>query len=143
MSHMTEAKVPRITISIQRRLMKLLFMEYKPSELAEEIGVTTKTIYASYIPAGLPFRKDEGGNIWIVGTVFREWANAVVQKGNRYKAQRRQPIGENQAYCMRCKTVRDFERITKRVKFSVGRIMVYGVCSVCGKKMNAMKKGAP
>ena len=45
------------------KLGRLLDMIYKPSEVAEEISVTTSTIYGSYLPAGLPYIRDAKGNI--------------------------------------------------------------------------------
>lgn len=35
------------------RLARFLDMMYRPSEVAEEIGVTQDTVYRSYLPAGL------------------------------------------------------------------------------------------
>ena len=43
----------------RNRLVRLLNMLYKPSELAEEIGFTVRQIYRVYIPAGCPCIKDE------------------------------------------------------------------------------------
>jgi len=36
------------------KLGRLLNMLYKPSEIAEEIGVAQDTVYRSYLPAGAP-----------------------------------------------------------------------------------------
>lgn len=138
-----ESHAPRVTRAAMRRTMRLLNMEYKPSELADELGISAKTIYNTYIPAGLPHRRDKADNIWIVGTVFVEWANSVLQQGTRYAKQRKEPIGENQGYCMSCKKVTDFQVITRRRALSKNRVMVYGTCAECGKKMSTFKKGSP
>lgn len=66
-------KKPRMTGVQMSHLGVLLWMEYKPSEIAEEIKCNTDTVYKSYIPAGCPHRRDEEGNIWIVGTEFAVW----------------------------------------------------------------------
>jgi hypothetical protein len=137
------SNAPRITRASMRRTMRLLNMEYKPSELAEELGISTKTIYNTYLPAGLPHRRDKADNIWIVGTAFVEWADAVLDKNSRSADKRKEPIGENQGYCMSCKKVTDFKTITRRRIMSNNRVMVYGACSECGKKMSTFKKGLP
>ena len=36
---------PKVTRGLMRKSILLLNMEYKPSELAEELGVTEKTVY--------------------------------------------------------------------------------------------------
>ena len=137
----SETRLPRISRGIQHKLMRLLYMEYKPSEIAHELGVTVKTIYDSYIPAGLPFRKDQNGNLWIVGTVCRDWANTVLQKGQRYAHQRnKKPLAEDQAYCITCRSVRTISKVTYKRKLSSNRIMIYAVCSVCGNTMTIVRK---
>lgn len=132
---------PRVSRAIIRRTQRLLHMEYKPSEIAEIIGVTPKTIYEAYILAGLPHRRDAAGNIWIVGTEFREWALAALERGQRYAAQKRAAIGENQGFCMKCRQVRDFKKVTRRVELSKNRVMIYAICSACDGKMSSIKKG--
>ena len=130
---------PRVSRSIMRRSMRLLEMEYKPSELADEIQVTTHTIYNVYLPAGLPHRREENGNIWIVGTQFVAWANAALEKGKRYASQRRQPIGDAQCYCVKCREVTDFKHITRKVPLSRKRVMVYGICAQCNGNVSTIK----
>ena len=131
---------PRVSRAFVKRLQRLLDMEYRPGEIAEELEITTETIYKSYIPAGLPHRREANGRIWINGDAFSAWVHAALEKGARYASQRRTPIGPNQAFCLSCRQVRDFARITRRVPQSAGRIFVHGVCKVCGHKMQAIKK---
>lgn len=138
-----QSHAPRITRAAMQRTMRLLDMEYKPSELADELGISAKTIYNTYLPAGLPHRRDKADNIWIVGTVFVEWAKHVLDKNSRYAHQRKEPMGENQGYCMKCKNVADFQTVTQRREMSNSRVMVYGTCSVCGGKITTLKKGTP
>ena len=59
------------------RLGRILDMMYKPPELAEEIGVTSDTIYRSYIPAGLPYIR-EYHSLWIHGPSFVQWARGII-----------------------------------------------------------------
>ena len=61
------------------RVGHLLNMYYKPSEIAEEIGCHTDTVYRSFLPAGCPHERDERGHIWIIGTAFRDWARVPIQ----------------------------------------------------------------
>jgi len=79
------------------RLGRILNMLYKPSELAAEIGVTTDTIYRSYLPAGLPHTRDEH-SIWIHGPAFVSWAKETVTK----KQSQRKGLAPDQAWCMTC-----------------------------------------
>ena len=80
------------------KLTRLLDMMYKPSEIAEEIGVTTDTIYRSYLPAGLPHVRDREGNIWIHGPTFVAWARETISK----KKSERAGLPEDHAWCMKC-----------------------------------------
>jgi hypothetical protein len=135
------SRVPRVSRPVVIKMARLLYMEYKPSEIADELGISTKTIYDSYIPAGLPHRRDAAGNIWIVGTVFKEWAITILQTGSRLAKQRnKQPMKENEAYCVGCRGVREFSHITKREKYSGSRLWLYGLCSTCGSTMVSMRK---
>lgn len=104
-------------------------MEYKPSELARDIGITTDTIYRSHIPAGAPARTDTKGNIWINGRLYRDWIASFVtiRKGNK-------PMADNQAYCLTCKVVREIkDPKIKRNKRNVD--LAISKCPVCGKKI--------
>ena len=69
---------PRISRPQVIRLGRLLNMYYKPSEIAEEIGISPDTVYRTYIPAGCPHEVDESGRIWIIGTTFRDWALLIL-----------------------------------------------------------------
>jgi len=132
----SKSRIPRISRGTVLKMERLLNMQYKPSEIAEELGISTKTIYSSYIPAGLPHQRDDAGNFWIVGTAFRDWAMAVLQTNKHVK----KVIGDNEAYCVGCRAVREFSRITKRRKFSTDRVQIFGPCSVCGSTMVIMRK---
>jgi hypothetical protein len=80
------------------KLGRILDMMYKPSEIAEEIGVAQDTVYRSYLPAGLPHERDEQGNVWIHGPAFIAWAKETV---TRRKA-KRAGLPDGHAWCMKC-----------------------------------------
>lgn len=79
------------------RLGRLLDMMYKPSEIAEELGINVDTIYRSYLPAGLPYIR-EHHTIWIHGRTFAAWA------GKLAASQRRPHSGlpAGHGYCLKC-----------------------------------------
>ncbi len=85
------------------KLARLLDMLYKPAELARELGVTSDTIYRSYIPAGAPHQRDAKRNIWIHGLTFRQWADENIKA----KKNKRASMPEGKAWCMRCKQAVD------------------------------------
>jgi uncharacterized protein with PIN domain len=121
-------KLKHITIT---RLARLLDMLYRPAELAQEIGVSPTTIYTIYLPAGLPHRRDENGNIWIHGTAFIAWARQTIL--NRRSQRIHMP--PDHAWCVRCNapspmtapTVRPFNRYVE---------LLQDRCPVCGSIIN-------
>jgi hypothetical protein len=114
---------PRISHAQAVKLAGLLPMEYRPTELAREIGCHRSTIYESYIPAGCPHRRDENGYIWIVGTEFGAWARATIRD-------RKLKMAEGQAFCLRCKRVVDMRGpITETEAKSA--ILLHGHCPQC------------
>ena len=66
----------------KNRLVKLLDMFYKPSEIAEEIGFSVRQVYRVYIPAGCPYERDSKKRLWSNGKAFREWAIEIYKKGS-------------------------------------------------------------
>ena len=114
------------------RVGHLLNMYYKPSEIAEEIGCHTDTVYRSFIPAGCPHERDERGHIWIIGTAFRDWARSTfAHKGAK--------MPEGFAYCLRCRQpVRMVSPIDKPVSHYLTLVM--GTCETCGAKVNRAKR---
>ena len=113
------------------RLGRLLWMRYKPSELADELGCSVDTIYKSYVPSGCPHQRDEETSaIWIVGTEFAEWARKVVVK-HKVKT----GMGRDQAYCVKCHKTVDVVGLTAK-PFTAQLEMVGGTCSECGSKVH-------
>jgi hypothetical protein len=133
-----ENPAPNINYNILRSSAVLLFMEYKPSELARELRINAKTILRSYIPAGLPHRRDQNGNIWIVGTTFDEWARSIHHQKAFVKKTR---LRDDQAYCVKCRRVIEYQTVIKRRVLSAGRIMLFISCPHCGITLTRFLKG--
>lgn len=113
------------------RLSRILNMMYKPSEIAEEIEVTTDTIYRSYLPAGLPHTRDEQGNIWIHGPTFVSWAKETVCK----RKSQRSGLPPDHAWCMKCnRPVRMQSPTVKAVNRYIE--MIQASCPQCGRTVN-------
>ena len=113
------------------KLGRLLDMLYKPSEIAEEIGVTTDTVYRSYLPAGLPYTRDAKRNIWIHGPAFVSWARETISK----KKSKRTALPDGQAWCLVCKG--PVALIDPKIK-TVNRYLelLQAKCPTCGKTIN-------
>ena len=113
------------------KLGRLLDMLYKPSEIADEIGVSQDTVYRSYLPAGLPHTRDEQDNVWIHGPAFIGWARETISK----RKARRRPLPDDQAWCLACKG--PVPLINPKIK-SVNRYleMLQAVCPQCGTTIN-------
>lgn len=131
---MTNKTTPRLTPSIRRKMLSLLHMEYKPSELAEVLGVHRKTIDA-YVSAGLPCRKDNSGRFWIVGTSFEEWAKKILSTYNKPK----KPLAEKEFYCVRCRERVQVKEYTRRRNGNTD--LLRGVCPNCEGTVVKFAKG--
>jgi hypothetical protein len=117
------------------KLSRLLDMMYKPSEIADEIGVNVDTVYRSYIPAGLPITQDETGNYWIHGLTFAAWARETITQ----KKAKRGGLPDGYAWCLRCNSAVPME--TPRVR-SINRYLelIQGTCPSCGGVVNRGRK---
>ena len=78
----------------RHRLSRLLNMLYRPSELAEELGINVRQVYRVYIPGGCPHERDSRRHIWINGAAFRNWYDEI------YKKRR---MARDEAFCLTCK----------------------------------------
>jgi hypothetical protein len=112
-------------------------MEYKPSELADELGVAVKTIHQSWLPAGLPFRRDKTNHIWIVGTEARAWLDTIATQ-SIYKPKKKLEAG--QAYCIKCKKAVTPIDATRRRFGKAG--MLKGRCPACGQELRKLIKAS-
>lgn len=129
---------PKINFDILRSSAALLNMEYKPSELARHLRVNHKTILRSYIPAGLPHRRDQGGNLWIVGSKFDEWARSIYQQRIQEK---RPTMCDDEAWCVRCRRIVKFVDVESQRKMSRGRTILRATCPHCRKLVMRFQKG--
>jgi hypothetical protein len=111
------------------KLARLLDMMYRPAEIAEELGVTSDTVYRSYLPGGCPFERDKIGDIWIHGVSFAAWVRAVHErKGGT-------PLAEGQAWCLRCR--RPVALVKPKLRHTSRYTKIYqGRCETCGAKVN-------
>lgn len=106
------------------RLRGLLPMEYRPTELAREIGCHRSTIYESYVPNGCPHRRDANGHLWIVGTEFAAWAREVAIRSTSVT------LKDDEAFCLRCgAAVKIRGPITEKAAKSA--IIRHGRCPQC------------
>jgi hypothetical protein len=121
------------------RLGRLLDMLYKPSEIAEEIGVIPDTIYRSYLPAGLPHTRDDDGTIWIHGPAFAAWARETISQ----KRAKRAGLPDGHAWCLKCNQA--VPLINPTVKPSNHYLeLLQAACPNCGRTVNrarARKQG--
>ncbi|MCD4751632.1 MAG: hypothetical protein K8R40_01035 [Anaerolineaceae bacterium] len=110
----------------RNRLKRLLNMWYKPSELAEEIGMPVNHIYRVYIPLGCSHERDEMRHIWINGQEFRDWYIET------YKKTKGTP---GQAHCHTCKkSVHAINTETKQTP--KGLVYEVGYCPNCGRRIS-------
>jgi hypothetical protein len=111
------------------KLPRLLNMLYRPSEIAEEIGVTVDTVYRSYLPGGAPFDQDKAGNIWIHGLSFAEWVRSCVTRKEINR------LADGQAWCFRCRKA--VPMLRPKLKFRGRYVAIFqGKCEDCGAKIN-------
>jgi hypothetical protein len=114
-----------MTKTLKARLGRLLEMQYRPSEIAEELGISKDTVYRGWIPAGAPHVRDESGQLWLVGTELAAWL--LDQDAVRAPV----TLMPGEAYCMRCKAaVRIAGEVTREPAGYA--VMVRGSCAVCG-----------
>lgn len=121
-----------------KKLARLLDMMYKPSELADEIGVNIDTVRRSYIPAGLPVEKDETNHTWIHGLTFAKWAREQIAT----RKKKRSKLKDDEVYCLSCKkVVSGFPAKPKKI-IPVNRWleMAQAACPICGTKVNKARK---
>ena len=136
MRRFTESTTPTFKRAQIIRLSRLLDMEYKPAEIAGELGVSLWVVYNTYMEAGCPHRREKAGTIWIHGTSFAAWAKAI----NKANKKKNFTIGEDEAWCTRCnKIVKMSDPHQRRIKKNL--VMVYGTCAECSGKVNRLASG--
>jgi hypothetical protein len=123
----------RMTRVQMARLPRLLWMYYSPAELSNEIGCDVGTIYRTWIPAGLPHKRDENGRIWIIGTKFTEWAI------EQFKRKPHPKMPNGMAYCLRCR--KPVMIVDPRLHpTNVYTEFITGCCAECGARVNRARK---
>lgn len=116
------------------KLKRLLDMEYRPSEIASEIGLTADTLYRSHIPNGAPARTDKTDRIWINGKLYAAWVHD-------YQIQRKSRLDDhcvmttNETYCFTCNKV--VAIVTPKIrKYKRNIVLKTGRCPECGGKVS-------
>lgn len=136
-----KTKVNELKNTIWTARVKLLDMEYKTSELADELGVTPKYIRHTLAERnGMPCRKSDNGMLWFNGAEVRRWIEANYIPRNRRK-RADDPMKENEFYCVKCRERRISETYT--VIADRGTVYKKAYCPICGTRMNKYlpKKG--
>jgi len=130
---MPELSNIKVTRGNAMRLKGLLHMKYKPSELSDEVGISTDTLYRSYLPAGAPCEVDAQGNIWIIGDYFAKWVMDYSKTNRRKEPKMKMEPG--QAYCVACRKVVVLVN-AKTTKPNARNISNFtGKCPECGRKV--------
>lgn len=109
-------KVGKLSRAMMRRSMRILDMEYKPSEMAQELGTDQKQIL-QLIFAGAPARKDSKGHYWIHGTTFVQWLQDAAPKNSRD----RDIFADNECWCISCRSVVIYTEYKRREMVSYGK----------------------
>ena len=109
----------------RNRLKRLLDMDYKPSELAAEIGFDTEQIYKVYIPLGLPHSRDVNRKITINGVIFRDW---YIENYPKTK------IGNNETFCKTCRKAVLISKPVSHTKKNTEYLL--SECPNCGRKLS-------
>ena len=107
----------------------LLPMRYKVNELAQELGIPTRTL-RDWLTRGAHHERDERGHIWVIGTEF----HVFVEKNRKRKVSGRK-LNSDEAYCMSCREVIIIK--DKLVVPIQGKLIHHrGICPKCGKRVN-------
>lgn len=109
-------RVEKLSRALIRRSMRLLDMEYKPSEIADELGASKDQIIR-LVSAGAPARKDSKGRYWIHGDSFVEWLNKAAPKNERAKV----TFADNETWCVKCKETVTYTETRRRGHISYGK----------------------
>ncbi len=105
-------KLTKASRALVRRSLRLLDMEYKPSEIADELATEPAHILR-VIRAGAPARKDSKGRFLIHGESFASWLQNAAPKNDK-ETKARHAIADNEAYCLVCRaytTYTEYRRV--------------------------------
>lgn len=113
---------------------KLLDMDYKITELADELGVTARYMRIDMIQKrGFPCWHDSTKHIWCNGKIAREWIENNFEPKN-HRNSSKNPMAENEFYCVKCRARVECNSYT--VIADRGTIYKKAYCPVCGTRMN-------
>ena len=108
----------------RNRLKSLLYMMYRPGELADEVGFSIHQIYRVYLPLGCPHSRDKKRHIWINGLRFAEWYKEFYKKRG---------LQENESFCLTCRI--GVEKINPKRHKDNNLIYDISYCPGCGRKL--------
>jgi len=117
----------------RNRMKRQLDMEYKPSELAQELGINLDQIYRVYIPLGCPHKRDSKRYIQINGKEFQGWYLENYQKAK---------VKEDETFCKTCRKPVKIVSGVLRKRGGLSYMLSY--CPNCGRKLSKIidcKKG--
>ncbi len=106
-------RIISITRTLSRRSVRLLDMEYKPSEIAQELECRLAWVMMT-IRNKAPHRKDESGRYWIHGEKFAAWLDETKKKEHRR-------LKPNECYCLGCKGYTTFTTLEKVGTHVIGK----------------------
>lgn len=131
-------RLPLLSRAQVIRISRLLYMKYRPSEIAELLEVNVDTVYRSYLPNGCPHERDSQGHIWIIGTAFTEWAKDVIAKKKRKKTH---PMADDEAWCVKCNAR---VKVIKPIIKPVNRFLelIQSKCPNCGITVNRAQRAS-
>lgn len=109
-------RVETLSRAMMRRSIRLLDMEYKPSEVAEELGATKEQVLR-LISAGAPARVDGSGRYWVHGDTFVKWLQDAAPKNAKAK----HDISEKECWCVKCKKVVTYKETKRKGNVIFGR----------------------
>lgn len=114
----------------QRNKLKGLFdMEYRPSELADELGIRRNQIYTVYLPLGCPNERDQWNHILINGKDFKKWYLEKYQKTK---------VANDETFCRTCQIA---VRIENGLELRKGGLTyVISHCPKCGRVISKITK---
>jgi hypothetical protein len=109
----------------RNRLKRLLDMDYKPSELASEIGFDAEQIYKVYVPLACPHVRDQKGYLLINGAEFRNWYIENYPKTH---------LGNNETFCKTCRKAVLISKPVSHTKKNTEYLL--SECPNCGRKLS-------
>jgi len=122
---------PRVTRAVRERLGRLLEMRYRPSELAEELGVCVDTVRRGWLRAGAPHARDGAGAVWLVGTEVAAWLEGFTDRPTV-------TLQAGEAYCLQCRAAVVIEDARRE---DMGHaVLVRGRCARCGGRVARMAR---